>query len=45
MRVGERNQTYYEEANLVNLLFPSRNGGWRDIVRAGWKPALYLYGR
>ena len=27
--------------NLENLLYPSQNGGWRDIVRAGWKPAFF----
>ena len=26
---------------LTNLLYPSQSGGWRDIVRAGWKPAFF----
>jgi hypothetical protein len=27
--------------DLTNLLYPSQNGGHRDIVRAGWKPAFF----
>ena len=27
--------------NLVNLVYPAQSGGWRDIVRAGWKPAFF----
>ena len=27
--------------DLTQLLYPSQDGGWRDIYRAGWKPAWF----
>lgn len=28
-------------ANLTNLLYPSADGNWRDIYRAGWRPSWF----
>ena len=30
-----------QQTALTNLLYPSQNGGHRDIVRVGWKPAFF----
>lgn len=29
------------QSGLTHLLYPSIDGGWRDIYRSGWKPAFF----
>jgi hypothetical protein len=29
------------KSGLTNLLYPSADGGWRDIYRAGWVPSFF----
>lgn len=40
-RVPEKLQISQVRRNLTNLLYPSLEGGWRDIFRSGWLPGWF----